>query len=195
RARPALLVAALLAASLAPQAAAQPKGDEDVPGGSEGNVEEARKHFNEGVRLSGIGRVQEALDEFQKSYDIVPSWRILYNIGQTSRHVRDNARSLAAFERYLDEGKDDVPKARKAEVQKEIATLKPLVGKLEITANVEGADVFVDDKPAGKTPLAAPVYANAGRRRVRVEKDGMAPFKDEVTVKGGSSQPLEVKLE
>jgi hypothetical protein len=192
-----LLLAALVAGLAAPAAGAQPKKGDDAPvqGDNAAAVEEARKHFNEGVRLSAAGKVPGALDAFQKAYDIIPNWRILYNIGQTSRHVRDYARSLRAFERYVSEGKDDIPRARRAEVDKEIATLKPLVGRLEITSNVEGAEVFIDDRSVGTTPIAEPVLANGGKRRVRATKEGMAPFTEEVAVKGGGSQKLELNLQ
>ncbi|MEJ7733909.1 MAG: PEGA domain-containing protein, partial [Polyangiaceae bacterium] len=188
---PMLLVVAALA--LAPPAAAQPSGDP-----SNVEVEEARKHFNEGVRLSASGKAGEvgrALDEFQKAYDLIPNWRILYNIGQTSRHVRDHARGLRAFSRYLAEGKDEIPKARRQEVEREIAALEPLVGRLELAGTEEGAEVRVDDKPAGQMPLAEPLYLNAGKHTVRVSHEGKRPFERELDLAGGKSERLEILLE
>jgi hypothetical protein len=102
---------------------------------------------------------------------------------------------LKAFERYLAEGKDDITKPRRAEVEREIAALKPLVGRLEITANEDGATVTVDDKPVGKTPLGEPVLVNAGKRRVQAKREGMKPFQQEVDVKGGGRQALEIRLD
>jgi hypothetical protein len=188
---PMLLVVAALA--LAPPAAAQPSGD---PSAQE--VEEARKHFNEGVRLSASGKageVAQALDEFQKAYDLIPNWRILYNIGQTSRHVRDHARSLRAFTQYLAEGKDEIPKARRQEVDREIAALQPLVARLELAGSEDGAEVRVDDKPAGKMPLSEPLYVNAGKHTVRVSREGKRPFEKALDLVGGKTERVEILLE
>jgi hypothetical protein len=192
---PMLLVVAALA--LAPPAAAQPSGDPSTV-----EVEEARKHFNEGVRLSASGKsgeVAQALDEFQKAYDLIPNWRILYNIGQTSRHVRDHARSLRAFTKYLAEGKaegkDEIPKARRQEVEREIAALEPLVARLELAGSEDGAEVRVDDKPAGQMPLAEPLYINAGKHTVRVSREGKRPFEKQLELAGGKSERLEILLE
>lgn len=189
-----VLLAALAASAVGPPAAAQPSG----PDKGEGNeVEEARKHFNEGVRLSASGKsgeVAQALDEFQKAYDLVPNWRILYNIGQTSRHVRDHARSLRAFEKYLAEG-DDIPRARRQEVEREIAQLGPLVARVELGGSADGAEVTVDGKPAGKMPLAQPLYVNAGKHTVRVSAEGKRPFEKELELAGGKTERLEILLE
>jgi hypothetical protein len=197
---PMLLVVAALA--LAPPAAAQPSSDPSKNGEGDNpsteQVDEARKHFNEGVRLSASGKageVAQALDEFQKAYDLIPNWRILYNIGQTSRHVRDHARSLRAFTRYLAEGKDEIPKARRQEVEREIEALKPLVARLELAGSEDGAEVTVDGKPAGKMPLAEPLYVNAGKRAVRVSREGKRPFEKELELQGGKSERLEILLE
>ena len=184
---PMLLVVAALA--LAPPAAAPPSGDP-----SNVEVEEARKHFNEGVRLSASGKageVAQALDEFQKAYDLIPNWRILYNIGQTSRHVRDHARSVRAFTRYLAEGKDEIPRARRQEVEREVAALEPLVARLELAGSEDGAEVQVDDKPAGQMPLAESLYLNAGSTRC-ASAAGQATLREELDLAGGKSERLEI---
>jgi len=170
------------------------KGGDDVYDEGNASVAEARDHFNKGIKLNAAGNVEAALGEFQKAYDLIPNWKILYNIGQTSRHVHDYARSLKAFERYLAEGKDDVAKPRRAEVEGELKTLRPLVGKLEIVASPDGAKVTVETAVVGNAPLAEPVLANAGHRKVKVEKDGMAPVTKEVDVPGGGEAKIEIQL-
>src|SRR4051794_8980920 len=65
---------------------------------------EARERFRKGLQLNKAGKIDDALVEFQKAYDLSPNWKLLYNIGQCSKHLGDAVRSLRAFEQYLAEG-------------------------------------------------------------------------------------------
>src|SRR5262249_31106216 len=132
----------------------------------------------------------EALREFQTAYDLSPNWRILYNIGQTSRATRDYAGSLRAFERYLSEGGKEVPKARRAEVEKEVASLNGLVARIDVTAP-EGSTVQLEGAVIGKTPLEQPLVVNPGQRKIQIEHDGQSETR-EIGARAGSTQKLEV---
>lgn len=170
----------------------QPKKD-DIYDEGDSVVEEAREHFNKGVKLNAAGQVEAALGEFQKAYDLVPNWKILYNIGQTSRHQRDYGRSLRAFERYLAEGKDEVAKPRRTEVEKEIQSLKPLVGRIELSVRPPSGELSVDGVKVGKVPLD-PFAVTPGRRRVKVTgPDGIAT--QDVEVPQGSTTHVELVLQ
>src|SRR5690606_6977251 len=87
-----LAAAALIAASghAAAQAPATPAPGAAAPKPGEGagdKVDAARQRFRRGLELTAAGRLAEALAEFQAAYDLSPTYRILYNIGQVSRHV------------------------------------------------------------------------------------------------------------
>src|SRR5688500_6281548 len=125
--------AALFAVAL-PSIAQKPPSNEEVYEESAGPTEAARERFKTGLALTKAGKVDLALVEFQAAFDLSPNWKILYNIGQCSRHVKDHVRSLRAFERYLTEGGAQIAKPRRAEVEREISELKNLVGKLELAA-------------------------------------------------------------
>lgn len=67
-------------------------------------------------------------------------------------------------------------------------------GTLQIECSVDGAEVWVDGKLLGTTPLQAQTVA-AGRRRVVVRKDNYASFSKRVTVRAGRSIRLAVELQ
>lgn len=188
----ALCVAATLLTAAAP-ARAQQAGD-DIYDDEPGPTDEARQRFRKGVALTSAGKVDEALVEFQAAYDLSPNWKILYNIGQCSRHVRDHARSVRAFERYLAEGGALVPRGRRAEVERELSEMQPLVGKVEIAVVPDGAEIALDGASQGKSPLAAAVVANAGKRRVTATRPGQPPVSQEVDVPPGGTVKVTLEL-
>lgn len=156
---------------------------------------EAIEAHDQGVKQFDAGDYPAALASFQKAYDLSPTFQILYNIGRASRRTGDYKRSLEAFETYLKDGGDRIKEERRADVEKTIEELKALIGSLDITVNVEGAQIYVDDVGVGTSPLAAPVRVNAGPHRVKVTFEGADPEVRDVDVTGGSVVPVEFELE
>ena len=112
----------------------------------------AKAAFAEGKAAFADERFTEAADSFREAYELKPSWKLLYNIGQAEAAGKRYGSALEAFERYLAEGGDDVSQERQREVQKEIARLKGMVGFLKVTAPT-GAVVSVNGVERGTAPL------------------------------------------
>ena len=143
------------------------------PSPSKEQLAEAKERYERGVKLyDDEGSVQAALVEFERAYDLAPNFRVLYNIGQGARTLRDYATALRAFESYLSGGQDKIPKARAAEVTKDIAQLRTFVATLTVEVDVEGAVVTVDGAAVGTSPLKQPLLVNAGRSTVAATKAG-----------------------
>lgn len=176
-----------------PQPASGEASAPDAPSDQDPVVEQARQHFREGLDRTTEGRLVEALAAFQKAYDLSPSYRILYNIGQVSRHVGDAPRSLRAFERYLADGGAEIEPARRAEVEAEIAALRPQVGALRVKVDA-GAAVLIDGERVGEAPLEVPIYVRPGARRLRAERPGRPPAEVTIDVPAGQSTEVELVL-
>jgi hypothetical protein len=153
-------------------------------------IAEAGRWFAEGVRLFREGDYPSALVEFQRAYALVPNYRVLYNIGQTSVVVKDHARALEAFQRYLATGSDRISPDRRLEVEAEIRRLERRVARLRVTTNRKGAKILVDDRSVGATPLAGPVIVNAGRRKVAAVMEGARPVVRFIEVAGGDERSV-----
>jgi formylglycine-generating enzyme required for sulfatase activity len=74
-------------------------------------------------------------------------------------------------------------------------TMRLLPGRLRVeTGGVAGAEVFLDGRPVGATPLAA-FEAEAGEREVRVRAEGYEELRTRVAIEGrGKDQRLAVTL-
>jgi hypothetical protein len=175
--RAAALVSGLLAVLLlwpCARAAAQatPPSDEVI--------REAGKHFQRGVTLYSETDYRGALVEFRRAYEITSNGSVLYNIGETEYQLRDYAGALTTFERYLIEaGPTD---SHRAEVESNIRELRTRVGRLTINTIPRGAEVSVDDRVIGKTPLDVPVVVGVGHVRVTATLAGRQPAIREIDV-------------
>ena len=138
--------------------------------GNDEGVHEAGKHFQRGVTLYGEADYRGALVEFKRAYDLAPNGAVLYNIGETEFQLRDYAGALTTFERYLVEsGPND---SHRAEVETNVRELKSRVGQVTITTVPSGAEVSVDDRVLGKTPLDGPVVVGIGHVKVSATMPG-----------------------
>jgi hypothetical protein len=192
RAHALALLFAIGAGSLAAPAWAQPAPPAQGEDAASAARAEARESNRKAIELSKSGDYAAALPLFQRAYDLSPSYIILYNIGRMSRFTGDHARSFLAFERYLAEGGADIEKARRAEVERELASLKNLVGKITIAVNQEGAQLTIDGAPV--TQPGAPTVIKAGRHRVTAIKQGFPLVEKAVDVTAGSSVKVELIL-
>ena len=154
---------------------------------------EAEVHFKRGVSLYQETDFKAALVEFKRAYELSHKWQLLYNVAQAEYQLRDYAAALSSFETFLREGGDRIPKARRAEIDQEIARLRMRVGKVTVRSNVAGAIVFVDDEPVGPTPATRNVAV--GGRRITVKRDGYASWTKTVDVASGDDLLLDAMLE
>ncbi len=153
---------------------------------------EASDHFKRGVEFSKDGDFEAALVEFKRAYELQPNFRVLYNLGQTSRELRDYAGALRSFEQYLKEGGVDAPKRDKVEAW--VEELKGKVATIAIKVNVPGAEVAIDDVSVGASPIKDPVIVNAGKRKVSATLSGYTPLQKYVDLAGTDSKTVALEL-
>lgn len=157
-------------------------------------LQEARTRFQAGVQLFHEGSLDAALAEFRKAYQLAPTYRVLYNIAQVQAELRDYVEASKSFRQYLAEGGAEVPPDRRAQVEAELQKLERRVSMLEVTTNVKGASILIDDVPVGASPLGAPVYVNAGSRRITATKPGRVTTARSITVAGGDRIKVHIDL-
>jgi hypothetical protein len=150
--------------------------------------------FDRGVQFFKSGAHDMALVEFRRAYELVPNYRVLYNIGQTCFLLRDYACALQSFERYLADGGTEVPPDRKSSVSSEITSLRSFVARLEIQTEPD-AVIEVDDVAVGRTPLREPLLLNPGKRRVVVSKPGFRSATRVIMLASSDRTSMQIGLE
>jgi len=153
---------------------------------------EARERFQRGVALYREGSFDAALAEFKRAYEIAPNYRILYNLAQVQVERHDSVAALALFGQYLQQGGNEIDAERRAQVERDMQSLRGRVADLTIESNVAGAQLTIDGVEAGTLPLAGPLQVNSGVRQITVAKAGYQSASKSVTIAG--AQPLKLTL-
>ena len=158
---------------LASPVAAQQAGAESPPpaAGERSDLlkKKASEHFERGVQLFRDGAYRAALIEFERAYQTLPDFRLLYNQAQMRMLLQDYLGATRDYERYLVEGGANVSAERRETVERELEVLRTRVARISIRTTPEHAKVYVDDAAVGETPLAATIPLNVGRHRVYAE--------------------------
>lgn len=141
---------------------------------ADAKLDEAKQHLDAAAQFYDENNFRGALAELQRAYELAPSFKILFNIGQVDMELQDYAGALRAYSRYLSEGGPDVPAERGKQVRADLERLRGRVGKIEVQT-AAGAEVLIDDVPVGFAPLPEPVAVNAGRHKVTVHIAGKDP--------------------
>jgi hypothetical protein len=166
-------------------------------------VERARAYYERGLQLFNEENYDAALFEFERAYELAPSYKILYNMGRIQRQQNNYAAAIRSYERYLREGGANVPADRRTEVERELTILRPRVAEVTVKVNIDDADVYADDIPVctatiestcvGRSPLRAPIIVNSGRHKITASKTGWVTATSVISVVG--SDKIEVKLD
>lgn len=156
--------------------------------------EQARARYQRAIALYDDGVYDAALVELRRAYELRPSYKLLYNIGQVRLAMRDYAGALETFQQYLREGGGKVPSSRREAVQRELANLEQRVGHLSIRVDYDGAEVLIDDAPVGKSPLPGPVLVSSGLRRITAVHPERPPQTLRVSIAGGERQDVSLVL-
>ncbi len=167
-----------------PAAEAQQKCDRD----------DAKTRYLKGVDLFEEGDYQAALIEFKRSYECVPNFNVLYNIGQVYFQLQDYANALRTLQQYLDDGGKRIPPGRRTEVERDAEKLRARVATITVKVKESGADVFVDDVKVGTTPLSGPIIVSSGRRKFDATKDGFRSTPKTEEIAGQETREVVIEL-
>jgi PEGA domain len=167
---------------------AQAQGTEDA------DAARAAVRFQRAVELYREGSYEGALAEFSKAYQVSPSYLVLYNIAQTQYALHDFVGAYKSLMQYMAEGGGDIPADRRAQVDDMTVKLVGRIAHLQISTNVSGADVRVDDVGVGVSPLPGPVPVNVGTHKVSASKAGSSEAVRVLTVAGRESVKVELQI-
>jgi Tetratricopeptide repeat len=157
---------------------------------------EAKTHFVRAVELYEEQDYRAALAEFIRANELSPSFKVLYNIGQTYFQLQDYPKALEAFEQYLERGARDVPAARRKEVEENRAKLRARIAHIEILTNVD-ARIAVDDEAVGAVSNGRSLELNlsAGTHVVSAQAAGYRLVRKSLTLVGEDKMRVELELE
>jgi hypothetical protein len=147
----------------------------------------------DGDRAMDALRYDDALAAYQKAYALSKDPPLLYNQARAFQALGDYASALEYLERF----EADAPPAIKARVPDLKGLEVELQGKvatLILTCNTPGAEVVLQDKVIGITPLPGPYRTTAGHVTLAVHADKYQPFKRDLDLTVGGPVSVVVEL-
>ena len=160
--------------------------------------EEARQRYQRGLQLFNEANYEAARVEFERAYQLAPSYKILYNIGLSYGQLGDYVQAQTTLQKYLEQGGAEISEERRSEVAKELAQIRPRVARVTVKTNVPGAELLVDDicgteAVSGNVNCGVldgtsrEILINPGRRRMTLRKDGYLPETQTFSIAGSDN--------
>ncbi len=167
----------------------------------------ARKHFNAGVALlrdPDGARYEEAYGEFKVAYEASPSWKILGNLGIAAMKLERDGEAIDAFTRYLAEGKKDIDAAERADIERDLGTLRASAVSLSLTTTPAVVKITDQRSPVQGTPIVNRYDSQGGQLQLQVRPghhvvvatlEGKPPLRFEFDATPGSTHQHDFNLE
>ncbi|WP_437673409.1 hypothetical protein [Sorangium sp. So ce131] len=193
-----ILGAALLARPSVASAAdgARLNGNPPVEGASASSSvgERAAQLYREGNKFYDEAKFVEAEARYQAAWDLQKSFDVAGNLGNVELELKQ-AREAAEHLAYALEAFPLGERAEKRQFLKDrLAQAKSQVGTLRISVNVDNAEVFVDGKLIGLSPLQGEVFVDPGKRDIEARRAG-ARTSTSLLVARGSDQNIALSLD
>jgi hypothetical protein len=169
-----------------------PKGTDKKKSGGASKTKKAEAAFQRGITAYKAGKMDKAVQEFRRANSLKPTWKIQYNIGQCEAALRRYGLAIEAFELYLGQGGDEVPKPRQDEVLQELDRMRRMVGTIVVKGE-SGIDIYVDKVIHGNTSVRPSVQVTAGvQHEITFIKAGKQLGAVSLVVSGGEVVELPV---
>jgi len=149
--------------------------------------------LTEGSALYERGDYAGALEMFNAAYAAYPSPKLLFNIGQTDRDLSRPVEALEAFQKFLASATDASPETI-ADALKSVDELQEELGQIRIDCETAGAEVSIDGKSVGLTPLPSPIWVTPGRHHVTARLANADVALEDADVSAGSVQTVILRL-
>lgn len=189
----ALPLLALLVSSHA--LAEEPRSTSGVAAASDSAKQEAARRFERAIKLYEEGDYTLALAEFERVYQLVPDYRVLYNISQVSIQLGRYARAFRTLKDYLSRGAAELTPERAAAVQADLTQLAGKVARVTVQIEPAGAQVKVDGVAVGRSPLPEPLVVDVGEHQIQVELPGYVAQSQTLTFAGGDRRDATFALQ
>src|SRR6478735_6497933 len=157
-------------------------------------LKEAGERYTRGLALYADGEFLLALVEFERAYQLSNNYKVLYNIGQVRMQLGRYAKAKEALEDYLKAGGTSLSAERTQAVNKDLATLAERTASLNVLTSEVGADISLDGKVIGTSPLSAPLIVDAGEHNLVLHKSGFYDAAQSVTLAGHDQLELKIEL-
>lgn len=131
-------------------------------------ADEAEKLVQEGISLRTEFRDLDALDRFQRAYQLAHTPRIEAQIGAAEQALGQWVDAEGHVSQALNSSNDPWINKNRDTLESALLTIRSHIGVLDILGGPVGAEILVDGRQVGRMPLLAPLHLPAGRSTIEV---------------------------
>lgn len=180
------------AATSASPSAASASGAAAAPGTEGSEVERAMVLFRKGIEAHKAGNLLEAEGYYRTAFDLRKSYDISGNLGDVELKLgkpRDAAEHLSfTMNNFPLTGKPEL----RERMQKAYEEARQQVGAVRISVNVERAEISLNKRVIGKSPMNEEYFVDPGEHTFEATLKGYKAAQQ--TIKADKGTQLEIKL-
>ncbi len=139
-----------------------------------------------GIELRRQGKDSEALELFKQAAETHSTPRALAQMGLAEQALGRWVEAEEHIKLALEHPNHPWISRNRDTLTRSLAAVGERLGSIELTCDVAGAVVTVNGKPAGQTPLSAPLRVVAGTAVVELSAEGFHPMTRSLQVNAGS---------
>jgi hypothetical protein len=147
-----------------------------------------------GAKLQSQRAFAEAAVAFEQAYRLGHDPRALLGAAQCYRSQHRVVVAYETYERVVAEHGAELSPQQKQNAQRALTELGTQTGSIVVNVSEPDADVELDGKGWGRTPMLKHHRVVSGAHVVRVTKAGFSVFEAEVSVGSGESKVFDAKL-
>jgi len=160
-------------------ASAQSAAEEDA------TTREARRHFENGIKLYNDGNFQGALAEFDAAYHLKPGPSSLKNIALCQKGLFRYTDAVDTLQKVLDRHGAEMSEDERRAVQNAMTELSSLIGTIVLHVTPESAKVTLDGRGVSADERRSSVRLSTGEHVIVAEASGYGRQARTIRVAGG----------
>jgi len=153
---------------------------------------DAEKQFRAGVSLQKVEDFDAAISAFEGSLRLYPTKGAWFNLANCLRATHRYPEALTALESLQRDFGSELQDPMRSTVEIQVAELRNLTATLAIEVDRPGAEIAIDGRPVGTSPLPEPIRLGLGDHEVRATLPEFEPAVARVNL--GPAQTATTKL-
>lgn len=149
--------------------------------------------IREGVREFDLAHFNEAREMFRRAHLLEPNARTLRALGWVEFELRNYGEAATLLEQALASTVKPLDDTQRAEAQEVLERARAFLGKVHVATDPTAATVIVDGAVVELGP-AGTLVLEVGDHVFEFHAEGRLPAKQKVTVKGGETETVRVRL-
>ncbi len=154
---------------------------------------EVKTHMDAADKASKAKDWEKAAQEYKAAFELAHAAAALEGLANALYQAKRPPEAFEAYDELLRSYGDTLPPPRKVAAEARRKELAAHTGIIQIAVAEAGAEIFVDDKSIGASPLP-PRHVSAGSHKVRVVKAGFSTFEQTVSATDGQTVTVTASL-